>query len=99
MVGAVMQDVQLFNATILENICLEENPNAEHVVSFCREVGFHGFIMEFQQGYSSIVSENSVNLSGGQRQLVALARALYHQSGCCCWMKQPQPWTGVPKNL
>jgi ATP-binding cassette subfamily B protein len=74
-----MQHVQLFNATILENICLEENPDAEHVISFCREVGFHDFIMEFQQGYATIVSENSVNLSGGQRQLIALARALYHQ--------------------
>lgn len=79
MVRSVTQHVQLFNATILENICLEEKPDADNVVRFCREVGFHNFIMEFQQGYSTIVSENSVNLSGGQRQLVAIARALYHQ--------------------
>jgi ATP-binding cassette subfamily B protein len=81
MVRTVTQHVQLFNATILENICLEEKPDAERVVRFCQAVGFHDFIREFQQGYTTIVSENSVNLSGGQRQLIALARALYHQPG------------------
>jgi ATP-binding cassette subfamily B protein len=78
-VGAVAQHVQLFNGTILENICLEEKPNAEKVVHFCEELGFHRFIMEFQQGYATVVNENSTNLSGGQQQLIALARALYQK--------------------
>jgi ATP-binding cassette subfamily B protein len=73
----VEQHVQLFNGTILENIALNEKPDVEEVVQFCREFGFHDFIMEFQQGYATIVNENSTNLSGGQRQLVSLARALY----------------------
>ncbi|WP_158864757.1 ATP-binding cassette domain-containing protein [Maribellus comscasis] len=76
-VTSVSQHVQLFNGTILENICLEENPDAEKVIQFCQEYGFHSFIMEFQQEYATIVNENSTNLSGGQRQLIALARALY----------------------
>lgn len=76
-VAVVEQHVQLFNGTILENISLEEQPNAEMVVEFCQKYGFHQFIMEFQQGYATIVNENSTNLSGGQRQLVSLARALY----------------------
>jgi ATP-binding cassette subfamily B protein len=79
MVAGVPQHVQLFNATILENICLGEKPDAEQIVRFCTDLGFHEFIMEFQQGYATIVGENSTNLSGGQRQLIALARALYHQ--------------------
>lgn len=78
-VGAVAQHVQLFNGTILENICLEEKPNPEKVVQFCEEYGFHKFIMEFQQGYATVINENSANLSGGQQQLIALARALYQK--------------------
>lgn len=76
-VAIVEQHVQLFNRTVLENISLEEKPDAEKIVSFCQKHGFHNFIMEFQQGYATIINENSTNLSGGQRQLIALARALY----------------------
>lgn len=76
-VATVEQHVQLFNGTVLENISLEEKTDVEQVVAFCQKYGFHNFIMEFQQGYATIINENSTNLSGGQRQLVALARALY----------------------
>lgn len=76
-VAVVEQHVQLFNGTILENIALNEKPDVEQVVQFCQKYGFHDYIMELQQGYATIVNENSTNLSGGQRQLVALARALY----------------------
>lgn len=76
-IGVVTQHVKLFNGTILENICLEENPDVQQVVDFCRKNGFETFIQEFQQGYATIINENSANLSGGQQQLIALARALY----------------------
>ena len=76
-VAVVEQHVQLFNGTVLENISLEERPDSEQIVAFCQKFGFHDFIMEFQQGYSTIIHENSSNLSGGQRQLIALARAVY----------------------
>lgn len=78
-IGVVSQHVKLFNGTIFENICLDENPNAEEVTGFCKEIGIEPFIDEFQQGYATIVNENSSNLSGGQQQLVALARALYQK--------------------
>lgn len=78
-IGVVTQQVKLFNGTILENICLEENPNVEEVINFCRETGLDPFINEFQQGYATIINENSTNLSGGQQQLIALARALYQK--------------------
>lgn len=78
-IAVVSQQVQLFNGTVLENICMEEKPNGEKVVHFCKELGFHDFIIEFQQGYTTIINENSTNLSGGQQQLIALARALYSQ--------------------
>jgi ATP-binding cassette subfamily B protein len=76
-VATVEQHVQLFNGTVIENISLEEKTDVERVVAFCQKYGFHNFIMEFQQGYATIINENSTNLSGGQRQLIALARALY----------------------
>jgi ATP-binding cassette subfamily B protein len=76
-VATVEQHVQLFNGTVLENISLEEKTDVERVIRFCQKYGFHDFIMEFQQGYATIINENSTNLSGGQRQLIALARALY----------------------
>ncbi len=76
-VATVEQHVELFNATVLENISLDEIPNTEQIVAFCQQYGFHDFIMAFQQGYTTIINENSTNLSGGQRQLIALARALY----------------------
>jgi ATP-binding cassette, subfamily C, bacteriocin exporter len=78
-VAVVEQHVQLFNGTVLGNISLEEKPDGEKIVAFCQKHGFHDFIMEFQQGYATIINENSTNLSGGQRQLIALARALYSQ--------------------
>ncbi|MDO9614040.1 MAG: ATP-binding cassette domain-containing protein, partial [Bacteroidota bacterium] len=78
-IGVVTQHVKLFNGTILENICMQEYPNAQKVIDFCMETGLDTFINEFQQGYATIVSENSTNLSGGQQQLIALARALYQK--------------------
>lgn len=79
LIGVVSQHVKLFNGTILENICLSDISNEKEVVGFCKGIGLHDFIMGFQQGYATIVSENSVNLSGGQQQLIALARALYQK--------------------
>jgi len=78
-IGVVTQHVKLFNGTILENICLQENPNYQAVIDFCRVTGLEPFINEFQQGYATIINEDSTNLSGGQQQLVALARALYQK--------------------
>lgn len=78
-IGVVSQHVKLFNGTILDNICLEEKPNILEVIAFCKETGIETFINEFQQGYATIINENSANLSGGQQQLIALVRALYQK--------------------
>ena len=73
----ISQQIKLFNGTILENIALQDRIDVEHVLTFCKEKGIDGFIQEFQQGYATIINESGANLSGGQQQLVALARALY----------------------
>ncbi len=76
-VAVVEQHVKLFNATLLENITLSENPNYKQMEAFCRKYGFDNFFKQLQQGYATLINENATNLSGGQLQLIALARALY----------------------
>lgn len=79
-VGVVPQDIQLFNGTVLDNICLGNTPKeAEKIVQFCEKYGFSTFINQFPQGYVTILGEEGINLSGGQKQIIALARALYNR--------------------
>lgn len=79
-IGVVPQDIHLFNGTLVDNICLrntEQETNA--IIGFCRAQGFEPYFKQFPQGYSTVLGEEGANLSGGQRQLVALARALYQE--------------------
>ena len=79
-IATVPQEVKLFNASLLENICLGDvQKEAETVVAFCKEFGFDTFFEALPQNYLTILGEEGVNLSGGQKQLVALARALYRK--------------------
>jgi ATP-binding cassette subfamily B protein len=78
-IGAMPQHVKIFNASVAENICLAE-PNEveiERVTALCRRYDLERFIMALPQGYATIVGEEGVNLSGGQRQIIGLARSLY----------------------
>ncbi|HWB91095.1 MAG TPA: ABC transporter transmembrane domain-containing protein, partial [Puia sp.] len=79
-VGVVAQDVHLFNGTVLENIAFEDaQNNPAGVLKFLGEYGFSSFIEGLPQSYMTIVGEAGIALSGGQKQLVAFARALYHR--------------------
>ncbi|MGF7215399.1 ATP-binding cassette subfamily B protein [Spirosoma lacussanchae] len=76
--GVVPQHIKLFSGTLLDNICLGDTiGEADDIVDFCRTYGFAAYFEQFPQGYFTRLGEDGVNLSGGQRQLVALARALY----------------------
>jgi len=76
---AVMpQEIKIFNSYLLFNIALSENPQVlEKVADWCKAMGFHQFFEKFPQGYSTLLGEEGTNISGGQKQLVGLARALY----------------------
>ena len=77
-VGVVPQQIKLFNGTLLDNICLGDGQReAEAIVEFCQTMGFDAFFASFPQGYATLLGEEGINISGGQQQLVALARALY----------------------
>lgn len=77
LVGVVPQEITIFNGNVLDNILLGKEDKPENVIQFCKELGFENFIKEFPQGYATILGEEGVNLSGGQRQIIALARVLY----------------------
>lgn len=77
-IGVVPQDIHLFNGTVLDNICLgNSQEEAEQILNFCSDYGFNKIIETFPQSYLTLVGEEGINLSGGQKQVIALARALY----------------------
>jgi len=76
--GVVPQDIHIFNGTVVDNICLgDTTKEAEQILKFCKDYGFDKYIESFPQSYATIVGEEGINLSGGQKQIIALARALY----------------------
>lgn len=80
LLGVVPQHIKLFGGTLLDNIGLGNTADeVGQLVQFCQEYGFSRYFEQFPQGYLTQLGEDGVNLSGGQRQLVALARALYHK--------------------
>ncbi|MGA8720899.1 MAG: ABC transporter ATP-binding protein [Solirubrobacteraceae bacterium] len=75
--GIVPQEGFLFSGTIRENIAFgQPDATEEEIQTAARAVGAHEFIAELDDGYDSQIGERGVQLSAGQRQLVAFARAL-----------------------
>ncbi|MFM8742382.1 MAG: peptidase domain-containing ABC transporter, partial [Cytophagales bacterium] len=78
LVGCVPQEVKIFNGNLLYNIALSDDPKElEEAVIFCRDCGFENVFQNFPQGYLTLLGEEGINISGGQKQLVAIARALF----------------------
>jgi ATP-binding cassette subfamily B protein len=77
-IGVVSQQIKIFNGSVGDNICLgnffEERKS---VMQFCEDYGFSSFFYHLPQGLDTLLGEDGINISGGQQQLIALARALY----------------------
>jgi ATP-binding cassette, subfamily C, bacterial LapB len=76
-IGYVPQDIVLFYGSVKENICLGvPYQDDQQILTAAKLAGVDNFVSQHPQGYDLQVGERGQNLSGGQRQSIALARAL-----------------------
>jgi len=75
--GIVLQDTFLFSGTVMDNIRYGRlNATDEEVIAAAKLANAHDFITRLPEGYQTPLTERGSNLSQGQRQLIAIARAL-----------------------
>ncbi len=77
-IGYVPQDSRLFPGTIAENISrYEEYPDEERIIRAAKKADIHTQIVKLPEAYATLLNSDSMDLSGGQQQQLAMARALY----------------------
>ena len=77
LIGVVPQDVTIFNGNVVDNILLGQVETPENIISFLTSFGFDVYFNQLPQGLATILGEEGINLSGGQKQIIALARVLF----------------------
>jgi len=73
----VLQDTWLFHGTIYDNIAYgKEDVTLDEVKEVAKAAKIHNYIMQLPDGYDTILSDNGINISKGQKQLLTIARAM-----------------------
>ena len=75
-VGYVSQDTFLFNASVRDNIAFGGDYSYDQIIEAAKKANIHMFITSLPKGYESIVGDQGLKLSGGEKQRIAIARAL-----------------------
>ena len=80
-IALVLQDVFLFNGSIKDNILYGKRDATEEEIKMAAMLAnAHDFIMNFKDGYETLIGERGVKLSGGQKQRLSIARAILKDS-------------------
>ncbi len=74
-VSIATQKPFIFNMSISDNLGLVDS-NKNNQIEACKRVGIHDFIMSLPKGYNTVLKEDAEDISGGQKQLISLARTL-----------------------
>lgn len=73
----VLQDTWLFHGTVFENIAYgKENATEEEVIRAAKAARIHSYIEHLPDGYQTVLSDDGINISKGQKQLITIARAM-----------------------
>ena len=77
----VLQDTWLFGGTIYENITYaREDATMEEVITAAKAAKIHSFIESLPDGYNTLITDDGINISKGQKQLITMARAMLPKS-------------------
>ena len=77
LIGVIPQEVTIFNGNVVDNILLGKEETLDNITLFLKEYKFDTYFDDFPQGLATILGEEGINLSGGQKQIIALARVLF----------------------
>ena len=78
-ISIVPQETDLFEGTLLDNICMGREPNLDKLKEVATYSGVEAFVHALPKGYHTNIGERATALSGGQKQRLAIARALYRE--------------------